>query len=27
MGMSGDNNLGTFGHGLRRPARLDKLEQ
>jgi len=26
MGMSGDHNLGAFGHGLRRPARLDKLE-
>src|SRR5712692_7699958 len=27
MGMSGDHNLGAFGHGLRRPVRLDKLEK
>ena len=27
VGMSGDNNLGAFGHGLRSSVCLDKLEQ
>jgi len=27
MGMSGEDNLGAFGHRLRRPARLSELAQ